>query len=220
MNSITSCSDEIAVRAEITLHAVGARTGVEDDRPACVAARRAQCALEFGRLQIGGRHQSLALERLAAAQFFELLRVNDVEAGFAKEPFSSFRQRTGVVAALRAHVACRATRKVNDAFGAASGRHDVADGNEWAAATPATTSATGRQRHRAACRVSPASRVCRSAVQYVSTSRVPTRTPAVTAPKCSAANVADSFCDWAGPPAAQRLDQYSGFDADRACGRA
>ena len=50
------------------LHAVGARAGVEHDRPAAAFAGVAQRRLELGRFQVGCVDQSLALERLAAAQ--------------------------------------------------------------------------------------------------------------------------------------------------------
>ena len=56
------------------LHAVRARAGVEDDRPAAVLARLAQRRGELGRLQVGGVDEPLAFERLAAAQAVERSR--------------------------------------------------------------------------------------------------------------------------------------------------
>src|SRR5450432_898349 len=65
LDSVLHCEASI----EIALHAIGAWTGVEDDRPPAVLAGFAQHSLQLRGLLVGCRHETLALERLATAEF-------------------------------------------------------------------------------------------------------------------------------------------------------
>ena len=156
-------------------------------RPSSLASRSAQ--RELRRLQVGGLDEPLALERLPAAQAVERGRIDDVETGAPEQALGHAGQHLAIVAALRTHVACRTTRKVDETLARRSACAPSAR-SAPGAQVPATTWAIARPTRgaapsRPAFMVDVPTRPCiRSAAPS------PTRMPAVTPANCFAATPA------------------------------